>query len=130
MPKAQNNGFFLPSEDEARSAREAVRRLEEKKLHRGPFLEVSIPEATLGLFQQMLTEIGKGHGVRALTIETGLSTQEAADILQVSRPFLIKLLDQKKIPFTLVGSHRRLKAEDVYSYRAKSDQRFGTSQMS
>jgi excisionase family DNA binding protein len=50
-----------------------------------------------------------------------MTTQEAADILNVSRPHLIKLLDNNKIPYTKTGSHRRIKVKDVMDYKEKKD---------
>lgn len=50
-----------------------------------------------------------------------MTTQEAADILNVSRPHLIKLLDNNEIPYTKTGSHRRIKVKDVMDYKEKKD---------
>jgi len=53
--------------------------------------------------------------------DTEISTTEAAEILNVSRPFLIKLLDKRAIPYRRVGKHRRLRKEDVMAYKAADD---------
>ncbi|MBO9573459.1 MAG: helix-turn-helix domain-containing protein, partial [Chitinophagaceae bacterium] len=60
-----------------------------------------------------------GKGLEMIPLEENLSTQEAADLLNVSRPFLIKLLEEGKIPFQKVGTHRRVKLSDVQEYDRK-----------
>ena len=70
----------------------------------------------------MLHEIGSGHAVSVVPIQRNLTTQQAADLLNVSRPYLIKLLEAGDVPFTTVGRHRRIKAEDLFAYKATRDQ--------
>ena len=70
----------------------------------------------------LLRLISTGRGVHMIPVEAELTTQEAAYMLNVSRPFLIKLLEKGDIPFTTVGRHRRVQAEDLLAYRAKRDQ--------
>ncbi|MCB0117097.1 MAG: helix-turn-helix domain-containing protein [Caldilineaceae bacterium] len=70
----------------------------------------------------LLRLISSGSGFRMIPVNAELTTQEAADLLNVSRPFLVKLLEDKMMPFHKVGRHRRIKAEDLFQYKDKRDQ--------
>ncbi len=67
--------------------------------------------------------MSSGKGFRLIPVNAELTTQQAADILNVSRPYFIKLLDEEKIHFTKVGRHRRVKADEVFRYKAERDGR-------
>ncbi len=71
---------------------------------------------------ELLRCIANGDGVAIVPIQQLLTTQQAADLLNVSRPYLIKLLEDLKIPHSFVGRHRRVRAEDVFAYKAAIDQ--------
>lgn len=71
------------------------------------------------LLVQLLGHLQKGDGVTFVPISKMLTTQQAADILNVSRPFLIKLLEAGEIAFNTVGRHRRIKASDLFAYKRK-----------
>ncbi len=83
--------------------------------------ELSVPVIALELFFHVLSEMSKGNAITVLPYHAELTTQEAADLLNVSRPFLVELLDEKKIPFRKVGKHRRVRVEDLMSYKEKTD---------
>ena len=78
---------------------------------------VSLPPVALRLLKQLLDELAAGHAVAILPMATELTSQQAADILKVSRPFLVKLLEQGELPFRKVGKHRRVLLEDVLAYK-------------
>jgi excisionase family DNA binding protein len=80
-----------------------------------------LPASVVQLLKQALNEIALGHAVTLVSLETELSTHQAADVLKVSRPFLIKLLEQGEIPYRMVGSHRRIELADVLAYKQASD---------
>jgi len=59
----------------------------------------------------------KGNAITVMPIYAELSTQETAELLNISRPHLVELLEQGKIPFRKVGIHRRVLAKDVFDYK-------------
>ena len=70
---------------------------------------------------QILEGMAAGKGVTLVPVDAELTTVQAADVLNVSRPFLLKLLDQKAIPHRKVGTHRRIRMEDVMNYKDAID---------
>ena len=80
---------------------------------------ISLPANIFRIFVNMLVEMGNGNTVAVVPVTAELTTQQAADLLNVSRPHLIKLLDQHKLPHRMVGTHRKLLARDVLAYRDK-----------
>ena len=73
------------------------------------------------LLRDILAHIERGEGVTFVPNSKLLTTQQAADILNVSRPFLIKLLEEKKLPFTKTGRHRRIEARDLFAFKRERD---------
>jgi excisionase family DNA binding protein len=125
---------MTPTEADARLAQEAGRKLakllESRRPH--PCLRIEgddrtsegiiIPNPALELLASILTEMGKGNTVTVVPIHAELTTQQAADLLKVSRPYLIGLLEEGKIPFRLVGQHRRVRLDDLMAYKHKDDE--------
>ncbi len=80
-----------------------------------------IPRATAIMFAQILDLLGQGRGVQIMPREAELTTQQAADMLNVSRPYLISLLESGQIPFRRVGRHRRITFEALMEYKRRDD---------
>ena len=79
---------------------------------------LGLPDEVLSLIRQLLTEVADGHAVRVVAARPQLSTFEAAELLGVSRPFLIShLLDTGRIACSRVGTHRRIALQDVLAYQ-------------
>ncbi len=83
--------------------------------------ELSIPTRALSLLIDVLAQLGQGNAVKIIPIHAELTTQEAADILNVSRPYLVKMLDQGEIPHHKVGRHRRVRYQDLMDYKSAVD---------
>jgi excisionase family DNA binding protein len=77
--------------------------------------------ATAIMFVQILDLLGRGRGVQIVPTEAELTTQQAADMLNVSRPYLIGLLDSQKISYRKVGKHRRIKFEALMEYKRQDN---------
>lgn len=80
-----------------------------------------IPESVFQALKFVVQSMARGQTVTLMPHDKDLTTQEAADLLRMSRPHLIKLLDQDAIPHHKVGTHRRVRIDDVLAYRAKRD---------
>jgi excisionase family DNA binding protein len=80
-----------------------------------------IPRPTAVLLAQVLDALGQGQGVVIIPKEVELTTQQAADMLNVSRPYLIGLLESGKIPYRKVGRHRRITYETLMEYKRHDD---------
>ncbi|WP_233132747.1 helix-turn-helix domain-containing protein [Synechococcus sp. MW101C3] len=91
-------------------------------LEGGQHASVPIPVAALELLQGILVQMAKGNAVTLVPVHAELRTQQAADLLNVSRPFLIERLEQGEIPFRKVGTHRRIRTADLMAYKHAIDQ--------
>lgn len=118
MPTITSYTIIAPTEQDIRQAAEAVGQLNGGTLDMG-----SVPEIAVHLFRDVLSEIALGNMVSVQRVERHLTTTEAAEFLNVSRPYIIKLLNEGKLPFHLVGSHRRVRYEELVAYKKKQDER-------
>jgi excisionase family DNA binding protein len=82
---------------------------------------IELPPGAVKLLQAILEDMASGRAVTLVPQNAELTTQQAADFLNVSRPFLVQLLEQKKLPFRLVGRHRRVRFEDVMRFKENID---------
>lgn len=122
----------VPTETEALLARETsrllanhvrtrqhlrIRIMEDEKA--GDIL--SLPASAVRLLLDILTEMAQGNAIILIPIHAELTTQQAADLLNVSRPHLVSLLEDGKIPHRKVGTHRRVLFEDLMAYKKHID---------
>lgn len=82
---------------------------------------LELPAEAVAVLMDVLEAMAAGRGVTIIPENAELTTVEAAGILNVSRPYFIKLLDEKVIPHRLVGKHRRVLIEDVLAYKERID---------
>jgi excisionase family DNA binding protein len=80
-----------------------------------------VPRTAAVMLAQILAMLANGQGVQIMPDRAELTTQQAAEFLNVSRPYLIKLLEANKIPFHMVGTHRRIRFQDLREYKRRDD---------
>ena len=83
---------------------------------------VTLPATALRLLVDILVQMAEGNAVSIIPVRAELTTQEAAELLNVSRPQMVSLVESGEIPYRKVGSHRRILAKDVLAYKAKIDE--------
>lgn len=121
----------LPTEDETEKASEAVNALSRSVTRQGVLplqirqdgdeLLIELPPAVGELVLDVLMHVARGEMVTLVPYGAELTTQRAADLLNVSRPFLTKLLESQVIPFHKVGTHRRVRVNDLLQYKDQRD---------
>jgi excisionase family DNA binding protein len=78
--------------------------------------DIVLPHSAVRILYSALQEMAKGHTVTLLPVDAELTTNQAAELMRVSRPSLIKMLDENKLPYRKIGAHRRIRYEDVLTY--------------
>jgi len=128
---ALTQSLYIPSEDDTQLSKESSRILAAHltgNLHQLKIVEedgseqtATIPAEAYRLFVDILTQMSLGNAVTIIPIHAELTTQEAADLINVSRPFLIKQIESGEIPHHKVGRHRRVRFADLMAYKKNID---------
>ena len=123
---------FIPSAEDTRVAQDSSRRLAGLESKGQKFLgirvesdgegeTIPIPASLFRMLTDILTNMARGNAVTIVPLHAELTTQEAADILNVSRPFVIQQVEAGKLPHRMVGTHRRILFADLLEYKRKDD---------
>lgn len=132
MAPATSHRPAIPTEAESQVSKESSRilasHISAKQASRLKIVEddgseqsVVIPAAAFNLLVEILAQMAQGNAVTLIPIHAELTTQEAAHILNVSRPFFVKLIESGEIPCRKVGRHRRVLFEDLMHYKQQID---------
>lgn len=112
----------LAAESSARFSRLAARRRQSLKVRVEQDDDaIAIPMSAVRLLADILAQMAKGNAVTLVPVNAELTTQQAAELLNVSRPFLIEQLEKGRIPFRMVGTHRRVLFRDLMAYKDAMD---------
>jgi excisionase family DNA binding protein len=119
----------IPTEIEVAQARRSFKELKEDPSNNHFVLasqtgkKVPLSENAFNYLLAILDEMAKGHAVLVVPLQAEMSTFEAAELLGVSRPFLIRLLEKGDLPYRVVGKHRRVPFEELIAYKETTQRR-------
>lgn len=117
-----SDSVFVPEADT-----QTIQRLETMLSQAHPKLvgmdgeEIPLPDSVYQVLRQVIHMMAAGQVISLVRSDRYLSSQETADLLNVSRPYLYTLLDRGEIPYIMVGTHRRIRFEDLIDYKQKRD---------
>ena len=83
--------------------------------------QIELPTSALRLLVDILSELADGNAVKVVPVHAELTTQEAADLINVSRPHLVKLLETGELPYHKTGKHRRVRFDELMKYKSERD---------
>lgn len=133
MPRHPTPELTLPAEREVEAAAHGQRTLaaylatqfETQRIQifdeRNEAHQVELPTSSLRLLVEILAELASGNAVKVVPVHAELTTQEAADLLNVSRPHVVKLTESLALPSHKTGKHRRIRFADLMRYKAARD---------
>lgn len=118
----EDQKIALSSVSDFRSASRKIRSLKKggvkiKIQETGEF--ITVPKKALSFLLEIISNMAEGKSITLIPSDSEISTQQAAEMLNVSRPHLVKLLEQGEIPFKKVGSHRRVLLKDLMGYEKR-----------
>jgi excisionase family DNA binding protein len=118
----------VPSKEETELATESSRLLAKQpkdgalRVRLDDGQELTLPKSVTSLLAHILTEMSHGNAVTMIPVHAEMTTQEAAEFLNVSRPHLVHLLERGEMEFHMVGTHRRIKFQQLQSYKNRVDE--------
>lgn len=126
--------YLVPSDQETEEAKVSSRILSPRIQRNRPLtlrvldenarekeVTITLPAKAARLLLDILVQMAEGKAVTILPTHAELTTQQAADLLNVSRPFFVQLIESGEIPFRKVGTHRRVLLNDVMAYKERTD---------